>query len=107
MRLALLVLPAFAALAACGPQQPPTRATAERLCTQEARDADGISGSVGIGGGTGGAAADGNLRITSDIFNPRNESDALRDCVDRRVGGQPNPQRGGVTFVLNVGDDNR
>jgi hypothetical protein len=90
-------------LTACGPAQPPTRATAERLCVDEARQADGISGSVGVGGGSGGPSARGGVRITSDIFNPRNEQEAFNTCVDRRLGGQPNPSGGGLTVGISLG----
>ncbi|MBY4894872.1 hypothetical protein KUL25_19105 [Rhodobacteraceae bacterium N5(2021)] len=103
MRLsALLALsPAlFAGVAACGPAQPPSRATAERLCAEEARQADGISGNIGIAGGTGGPSTSGRVTITSDILNPRSEADALRDCVARRMAGQPNPRGGGLTFGI-------
>lgn len=100
-RFALLLAPV--ALLSCGPAQPPTRATAERLCQQEAREADGIAGAVEIGGGSGGPSAGGRLMINSNILNPRNEQDALRDCVDRRMGGQPNPRGGGLTVGISVG----
>ena len=102
LRSALLLTP-LALLAACGPSQPPTRATAERLCVDEARQADGISGRVGVGGGSAGPSAGGNLTITSDILNPRNEQDAFRDCVNRRLAGQPNPSGGGLTVGITLG----
>lgn len=100
----LALIPALlAALTACGPQQPPSRATAERLCAQEAREADGISGQFGVAGGSGGPSAGGNISINSNILNPRNEQDALRDCVARRMGGQPNPRGGGLTVGISTG----
>lgn len=93
----------LAALAACGPAPTPSRATAERLCVDEARQADGISGNIGVGGGNAGASAGGRVTITSDIFNPRSEADALRDCVARRMGGRPNPRGGGLTIGISTG----
>ncbi len=101
IRTALIM--ALAMVTACGPQQPPTRATAERLCVSEARQADGIDGSIGVAGGSGGPTAGGRVTITSDILNPRNQQDAFRDCVDRRLGGQPNPSGGGLTVGISVG----
>ncbi|WP_224813682.1 hypothetical protein [Hasllibacter sp. MH4015] len=90
-------------LAACGPGQIPTRATAERLCVDEARQADGISGRVGISGGSAGPSAGAGVRITSDIFNPRDEQEAFATCVERRLSGQPNPSGGGLTVGINLG----
>lgn len=101
IRITLIIV--IAALTACGPSQPPSRATAERLCIPEARQADGISGRVGIGGGTGGPSASGSATINSNIFNPRSEQDALRDCVNRRLSGQPNPRGGGLTIGISAG----
>lgn len=99
----IIVSTALAAtVAACGLSQPPSRATAERLCQQEARQADGISGSVGVGGGTGGPSASGRVTLTSDIFNPRDERAALDACIARRMGGQPNPRGGGLTVGLSL-----
>ena len=103
MRFPLLLVLMPALLAACGGSQTPTRATAERLCQQEARDADGISGNIGIAGGTGGPSAGGRLTINSNILNPRSEADALRDCIARRMGGQPHPRGGGLTVGVSVG----
>lgn len=91
------------AVAACGAGQTPTRATAERLCADEARQADGVSGSVGIGGGTGGPFAGGSVTITSDILNPRSEQEALASCVDRRLNNRPAPRGGGLTIGISAG----
>ena len=99
---AAVALMALAALAACS-GGPPTRATAERLCAPEARLADGIAGSVGVGGGSGGPTAGGRLTITSDILNPRDERQALEDCVARRLAGRPEPRGGGLTVGVSVG----
>lgn len=101
IRLTLTI--AITALTACGPAQIPTRATAERLCADEARQADGISGNIGVSGGSAGPAAGANLSINSNILNPRNEQDALRECVNRRLGGQPNPSRPGLTVGISAG----
>lgn len=87
-------------LAACD-TGPPTRATAARLCQEEARQADGISGNIGVGGGSGGPSAGGRVTITSDILNPRNERDALASCIDRRLGGDNSaPRRPAVSLTL-------
>ena len=101
MRLPLLVI--ALAVGACSTPQPPSRATAERLCAPEARQADGVSGRVGVAGGSDGPSAGGRVTITSDIFNPRNEQDALRDCVNRRLNGQPDPSGGGLTVGISLG----
>ncbi|GAB5448617.1 hypothetical protein [Gymnodinialimonas sp.] len=103
MRAAAPLLASATLLAACGPGQAPSQATAERLCAQEARQADGISGSIGVAGGTGGPSASGRVTITSDILNPRSEADALADCVARRMGGQPSPRGGGLTVGISAG----
>ncbi|QXT40454.1 hypothetical protein [Gymnodinialimonas ceratoperidinii] len=103
LTLASLTSVLFVVLTSCGPAQPPSRATAERLCAEEAALADGIAGNVGVAGGTSGAGARGSVTITSDILNPRSEADALRDCVARRMAGQPNPRGGGLTLGLSVG----
>jgi hypothetical protein len=78
-----------------------TRERAARLCADEARQADGISGRVGIGAGSEGGAAEGRLTITSDIFAPRSEQDALEACIARRMAGNYRPpRRAGLTVAL-------
>lgn len=100
----LRVLPLLLPLAAiaCGPSQPPTRATAARLCADEARAADGVTGFVGAGGGSNGPTAAGRITITSDIRNPRSEADALEACIQRRLAGDNSPPRQ-ATFSISVG----
>jgi hypothetical protein len=80
-----------------------TRASAERLCADEARLADGIAGSVGVGvSSSRGGMAGGRLVLTSDVLNPRAEADVLEACVSRRMAGDrgPAPRRSGLTIAL-------
>ncbi|MDG4649479.1 hypothetical protein P6F26_13635 [Roseibacterium sp. SDUM158017] len=91
---------ALALLAGCA-AQPMTRDRAARLCADEARQADGISGDVRFGAGSRGAAGGGSLMITSAILDPQSEEDALRACIDRRLAGDNRPpRRAGVTFAI-------
>jgi hypothetical protein len=102
MRAASLVMAglALALVAGCA-AQPMTRERAARLCADEARAADGISGSIGVGGGSEGPAAGGRLVITSAILNPRSEADALEACIERRMaGGGDAPPRSGLTIAI-------
>ena len=96
----LVLLGAALALAAGCAGQPLTRASAERLCADEARLADGVAGNVGVGIGSGGGTASGRLVVTSDVLRPRSEADALDACVARRMGGDraPGPRRPGLTI---------
>ncbi|MFW5654337.1 MAG: hypothetical protein ACOCYW_01650 [Roseicyclus sp.] len=104
MRAARLVFlgAALALVAGCA-AQPMTRASAERLCADEARLADGVAGSVGVGVSSDrGGMARGRLVVTSDVFDPRAEADALEACVARRMAGDrsPEPRRPGFTIAL-------
>jgi hypothetical protein len=102
MRGARLVLAgAVLALAAgCGSQQL-TRASAERLCADEARLADGVAGNIGIGVGSGGGRLGGGGLVTSDVLNPRAERDVLEACVARRMAGDNRPaRRPGLTIGI-------
>ncbi len=103
LKSALPVIALTMAVTACGPGGPPTRATAERLCAPEARQADGISGRVGVGGGSDGPFAGGNVTITSDILNPRDEQEAFEACIERRLSGQPEPRNSGLTVGISLG----
>ncbi len=99
MKYAAIPLLLFAlVLAACGPPPPMTAARAERLCRDEARQADGFSGRVGAGVSSDGPVARGSITITNDIFNPRSEQEALNACVIRRLEGRPDPVRYGITL---------
>ncbi|GIT91282.1 hypothetical protein JANAI62_17380 [Jannaschia pagri] len=85
-------------LIACGPPAPITPERAERLCRSEAEQADGISGSIGVGIGSDGPSARGGITITDDIFNPRPRDEALADCIARRTAGEPTPTTVGITI---------
>jgi hypothetical protein len=102
MRAAPLVMAgAAAALVAGCAAQPMTRERAARLCADEARAADGISGSIGVGAGSEGPSAGGRLVITSAILDPRTEADALEACITRRMaGGGAAPPRPGLTVAI-------
>ncbi len=92
---------AAAALVAGCAAQPMTRERAARLCADEARTADGISGMIGVGGGSAGPTAEGRLVITSAILDPQSESDALEACIARRMsGGGSAPPRAGLTVAI-------
>jgi len=96
----VMVGAAFAVLAGCA-SQPMTRERAERLCADEARAADGVSGTIGVGGGSGGPTASGRLVVSSAILDPQSEADALEACINRRLsgGGDP-PPRPGLTVAI-------
>ena len=102
MRSMSLVMGGLALVLAAGcAAQPMTRERAARLCADEARQADGISGRVGIGAGSGGGAAEGRLTITSDILDPQSEQEALEACIARRMAGDYRPpRRAGVTLAV-------
>ena len=96
-------LAAVALLVACA-AQPMTRERAARLCADEARQADGISGSIGVGGGSEGPVAGGRLMITSAILDPQSEAEALGACIARRLaGGGDAPPRSGLTIAIEGG----
>jgi hypothetical protein len=102
MRLASVVMAgaALALVAGCA-AQPMTRERAARLCADEAREADGISGTIGVGAGSEGGSASGRLVITSAILDPQSEADALEACIARRMaGGGDAPPRSGLTVAL-------
>lgn len=80
-RLALLLL-----LAACGPIP---LAEAERQCTEQARLAQQPRGQVGIGFGSGGAGAVGEVTISSDYLLGRDPDVVFGDCVRSRSGQSP------------------
>lgn len=82
---------------ACAPV-PMTPERAERLCREDAPLADGFAGRVGVGVGTGGAKARGGIVVTDRVFNPQTEEEFMRDCVARRLDGEPAPTRVGVTI---------
>ncbi len=94
MRLGLLGL--ALTVAACAPV-PMTPERAERLCREDAGLADGVQGRVGVGIGTGGGRAKGSITVTDRVFNPQSEEDFLRDCIDRRLAGEPQPTTFGIT----------
>jgi hypothetical protein len=90
----------LALVAGCA-AQPMTRDRAERLCADEARAADGISGTIGVGGGSAGPSAGGRLVINSAILDPQSEADALEACITRRMnGGGAAPPRSGLTLAI-------
>lgn len=102
-RPALFLLSLLALLAACGPPQPLSRAGAARLCADEARAADGVTGFVGAGGGSNGPVASGQLTITSDIRNPRPQAEALEDCIQRRLATDDRGPAPRPAFSISVG----
>lgn len=83
-------------LSACAPV-PVTRDKAEALCLQEVRQADGVSGTVGVGVGTGGGKAKGSITVTDRVFNPQTEDEFMAECIDRRVSSKPAPTTFGIT----------
>jgi hypothetical protein len=90
----------LALVAGCA-AQPMTRERAARLCADEARAADGISGTIGAGTGSQGPSGGGRLVITSAILDPQPEAEALEICISRRMGGGGDaPRRPGVTLAV-------
>lgn len=90
------------AITACGPPPAMTQARAERLCADEVRAADGVTGRVGVGGGSDGPFAAGRVTITNRVADPIDADVALRACTQRVLaGGDPDPSAGatfGITF---------
>ena len=83
-------------LLACAPV-PMSPERAEQLCRQDLAQADGVSGRVGVGIGTGGAKARGGITVTNQVFNPQSEEAFLKDCIARKVAGEPEPTRFGIS----------
>ena len=68
------------------------------LCQDEAHEADGVSGRVIVGGGSGGAKAKGSITVTDRVLNPQTEDEYVTECVDRRVNGRPAKTTVGITI---------
>lgn len=84
-------------VAACAPG-PMTAERAEKLCREDIGLADGVQGTVGVGVGTGGAKAKGSITVTNRALNPQSEAEYLRECIDRRMAGEPAPATFGITI---------
>lgn len=82
----LLPLIALALLTACGPLPLPQ---AEKVCIEDARLAQRPRGSVGLGYGSGGFGAVGDVTITSDFLFGRDPDAVYADCVRNRSGQSP------------------
>ncbi len=87
----------LATLAACAPQ-PMTVERAERQCREELPLADGVSGNVGIGVGTGGVRTRTGITVTNAILNPQSDREFMAECIDRVMEGRPRPARFGITL---------
>ncbi|WP_299303755.1 hypothetical protein [uncultured Litoreibacter sp.] len=83
---------------ACAPQ-PVTLDRADKLCREDIGLADGVRGNVGVGVGTGGAKAKGSITVTNRVLNPQSDEEFLRECIARRMNGEPAP----VTYGITVG----
>jgi hypothetical protein len=82
-----------------------TPARAAKLCADEARAADGITGNLRAGMSTEGPVGGGRLTVTSAILSPVREQDALSACIDRRLAGRPAPPPRGVSITIEGGFD--
>ena len=71
---------------------------AEALCREEVGQADGVSGRVGVGIGTGGPKAKGSITVTNRVLNPQSEEEFFAECIDRRLAGRPAPTTFGITI---------
>ncbi|MFP4043682.1 MAG: hypothetical protein ACLFTP_03805 [Rhodosalinus sp.] len=93
--------PLFAAAlaAACAPQ-PMTPARAAKLCAEEARAADGVTGNIRAGMSSEGPVGGGRLTVTSAVLSPVREQDALNACIDRRLAGRPAPPPRGLSITI-------
>jgi ABC-type glycerol-3-phosphate transport system substrate-binding protein len=100
-RAALMALVPVLVLTACT-SVPPSRERAAALCREEARQADGVSGRIGVGTGSAGPSTSGTITITNRVFNPVSEADALNACIARRMGGQPTPRNSGLTVGITL-----
>jgi hypothetical protein len=81
-----LVLAGLLGLAACGPI-PLTRA--EDQCVEEARLAKSPRGEIGVGVGSGGGRAVGEITISSDFLLGKDPVAVYDSCVVRRSGQMP------------------
>ena len=71
---------------------------AARLCQQEVGLADGVQGNVGVGVGSGGARASGEITVTNRVFNPVSEEDFMRECVADRLANKARATTVGITI---------
>lgn len=77
------------AVAACGPARPVGETRAFATCSERARLADGVAGTVGIGAGSGGLATDLNLTVTNNVFRPRDPQIVYEQCFFELTGAGP------------------
>lgn len=83
----ILAFLAFAAASACTPP-PMTQERAERQCAEQTGLADGISGAVHVGVGSGGSRSGASITLTKRIFAPQTEEEFISECVDRLLEGK-------------------
>ena len=83
---------------ACTPT-PMTPERAERECRRQVNEADGVFGQVGVGVGTGGTRAGGNITVTNRVLNPQTPEEFMADCTSRKLERRPEP----TTFGISVG----
>ena len=88
MRIAL-ILP-IALLAACGPQPPMDPQRAAEICEEQARAAQGPTGSVTVGvNSNSGPSTDVEIGLSSDFLSGRGPLEVYRSCVFQKTGAEP------------------
>ena len=73
-------------IVACGPVSPDLAA---RQCEERARQAQGVTGNVSVGFGTGGARSSVELGVTSDFIAGRDPYEVYDTCVRQKSGQGP------------------
>ncbi len=87
IRGAFIASTAFACLASCGPVSPELAAD---QCEEQARQAAGPTGSVGIGVNSSGEAVSSvEIGVTSDFLTGKDPRQIYDDCVFRKTGQGP------------------
>lgn len=86
----LVVIAGPVALTACGPLP---LAEAERVCLEDARDATGPRGAIGLGIGSDGDGSysfgRAEISVSSDYILGRDPDQVYTNCVQRRSGQPP------------------
>ncbi|MEO9823095.1 MAG: hypothetical protein ABJF50_01595 [Paracoccaceae bacterium] len=73
-------------LGACGPMSPDRAAD---VCEDRARAAQGPTGEIGVGVGSGGTSGSFEIGVTSDYLQGRDPYQVYENCVRQKTGQGP------------------